>query len=117
VFAAFFWTVASWVVLGLSAWFLMRGFDLGLSVAAGMLVTVAIALGMILPSSPAAVGVFEAAVLVGLNPYKVDKAQALSYALVLHALNFFPYIVVGVLILAVRMRGVRVQAEAQPGQR
>jgi uncharacterized membrane protein YbhN (UPF0104 family) len=82
-----------------------------------MLVTIAIALGMILPSSPAAVGVFEAAVLVGLNPYDIAKPEALSFALVLHALNFFPYIAAGVLILAVRMRGLRVRAEAQAEQR
>jgi uncharacterized protein (TIRG00374 family) len=117
VFAAFSWTLASWIVLGLSGWFLMRGFDLGLSPTAGILVTVAAALGMILPSSPAAVGVFEAAVLVGLNPYHIPKPEALSYALVLHALNFFPYIVVGASILALRMRGLRVRPEVQAEQR
>jgi uncharacterized protein (TIRG00374 family) len=111
VAAAFCWTLASWLTLGVSSWFVMRGFNLGLSPIAGMLVTVAIALGMILPSSPAAVGVFEAAVLVGLNAYSVPKAEALSYALVLHALNFFPYIVAGIVVLALRVRPVRVRAE------
>jgi uncharacterized protein (TIRG00374 family) len=105
VVAALFWTTASWVSLGFAAWFVMRGFDLGLSPVAGMLVMVANALAMILPSSPAAVGVFEAAVLVGLNPYSVGKTQALSYALVLHALNFFPYVAAGLVILGVRVRG------------
>ncbi len=112
VVAAFSWTIASWVTLGMSAWFLMKGFDLGLSPIAAMLVTVAIALGMILPSSPAAVGVFEAAVLVGLNAYSIPKPEALSYALVLHALNFFPYIAAGVLILTVRVRSARLRPEA-----
>jgi uncharacterized protein (TIRG00374 family) len=111
VAAALTWTIASWIALGASAWFLMRGFNLGLSPIAAMLVTIAIALGMILPSSPAAVGVFEAAVLVGLNAYSVPKPEALGYALVLHAVNFFPYIVAGVVILAVRVRPVRLTAE------
>jgi uncharacterized protein (TIRG00374 family) len=103
-FAAFAWTIVSWVALGFSTWFVLRGFDLGLSPIAALLVTVAVGLGMILPSSPAAVGVFEAAVLVGLDPYAVPKPTALSCALVLHALNFFPYIAAGLAILGVRLR-------------
>jgi uncharacterized membrane protein YbhN (UPF0104 family) len=100
-------TTASWGVLGLSAWFVMRGFDLGLSPAAGMLVMIATALAMILPSLPAAVGVFEAATLVSLDPYALPTGQALSYALVLHALNFFPYILTGFVILQSRALPLR----------
>ncbi|HKP17236.1 MAG TPA: lysylphosphatidylglycerol synthase transmembrane domain-containing protein [Gaiellaceae bacterium] len=92
-------TAVSWVLLGLSAWVLMLGFDLGLSPLAGVLVIVAIGLSMILPSSPAAVGVFEAATLVALNAYGVPKSGALSYALVLHAVNFFPYVGAGAVVL------------------
>jgi uncharacterized protein (TIRG00374 family) len=109
VVAALFWTTASWIALGLAAWFIMRGFDFRLSPIAGMLVVVASGLAMILPSSPAAVGVFEAAVLVGLRPYSVPKPEALSYALILHALNFFPYIAAGLVILGVRVRGGRLR--------
>jgi uncharacterized protein (TIRG00374 family) len=96
---ALFWTLASWGLLGLSAWFVMRGFDLGLSPIAGELATIGVGLAMILPSPPAAVGVFEAAAIVALTAYDVPNSQALSYALVLHALNFFPYLVAGFVIL------------------
>src|SRR5205085_8190191 len=89
-------TISSWFVVGVSAWLLMRGFDLHLSVVAGTLVMIAVALALILPSSPAAVGVFEAATLVALRAYDVPSSQALSYALVLHALNFLPFIAAGV---------------------
>jgi hypothetical protein len=37
------------------------------------------------------VGVFDAAVLVALRLSDVDDSRALSYAVVLHALSFFPY--------------------------
>jgi uncharacterized protein (TIRG00374 family) len=96
---ALFWTLVSWGVLGVSAWFVTRSFDLGLSPVAGMLVMIAIGLAMILPAPPAAVGVFEAAVVVALSAYDVPNAQALSYALVLHALNFFPYLAAGLVVL------------------
>jgi uncharacterized protein (TIRG00374 family) len=101
-------TTISWLALALEAWLLMRGFHLDLPFAAGLLVIVATNVAQILPSSPAAVGVFEAAVLVGLKAYSVPKSEALSYALVLHAANFFPYIVAGVVILGVRVRPARV---------
>ena len=85
-------TAVSWIPLALSTWVLMIGFHLGLSVLAGLLVTIATGLSLVLPSSPGAVGVFEAAALVGLKAYGIDKADALSFAIVLHAVNFFPYV-------------------------
>jgi uncharacterized protein (TIRG00374 family) len=97
--AALAWTTIGWLALALSAWFVMRGFHLGLPFAAALLVVVATNVAQILPSSPAAVGVFEAATLVALKPYHVSDSRALSYALVLHALNFLPYIVAGPLLL------------------
>ena len=86
---------------------MMIGFDLGLSPLAGGLVIVAIGLSMILPSSPAAVGVFEAATLVALNAYGVPKSAGLSYALVLHAVNFFPYIAAGLIVLQTHALSMR----------
>jgi hypothetical protein len=80
-------------------WFVLEAFGLGLSPLAGVLVAIAVNLGMILPSSPAAVGVFEAAVLVALDAYGVPKEQALSCALVAHALNVVPFLVAGPLVL------------------
>lgn len=96
---AFVLTGVSWVLLALSAWVLMLGFDLHLSPLAGGLLTVAVGFSLILPSSPAAVGVFEAATLVSLKAYGIPKSAALSYALVLHAVNFFPYIAAGLIVL------------------
>jgi uncharacterized protein (TIRG00374 family) len=63
------WTTGSWLALGLSSWFVLRAFHLGLSPLAGLLTVIAINLALVLPSSPAAVGVFEAATLVALAAY------------------------------------------------
>jgi uncharacterized protein (TIRG00374 family) len=109
MFAAFAWTTAAWLTLALSCWLIMRGFDLDLSLAAGLLVVIATNLAAILPSSPAGVGVFEQATLVALGAYGISDSRALSYALVLHVVNFVPFLVVGVLVLqqeAVRARRV-----------
>ena len=79
----------------------MRGFHLGLPPLAGLLVAIATGLGMIVPSAPAAVGVFEAATLVALRAYGVSDSRALSYALILHAVNLVPYLAAGALLLRV----------------
>jgi uncharacterized membrane protein YbhN (UPF0104 family) len=55
--------------------------------------------------------VFEAAVLVGLRPYGVEDSLALSYAVVLHALNFVPYVVVGYVVLHGHTRRLRRAAQ------
>jgi uncharacterized protein (TIRG00374 family) len=96
---AFGLTMASWLVIATSYWVLMFGFDLDLPFTAGLLVAITTGLGMIIPSAPGAVGVFEAATLVALGAYGVPNSQALSYALVLHALNTLPYLIAGAVIL------------------
>jgi glycosyltransferase 2 family protein len=96
---AFVWTLAAWIVLGLSCWFAMLAFDLEHSPLAGVFVIVAIGLAMILPSAPAAIGLFEAAVVATLVLYDTDRSEALSYALVLHALHVLPFVLVGVPLL------------------
>lgn len=94
-FISFALTAVSWATLAVSYWLVMLGFDFELSPLAGVLVSIALGVGMILPSSPAAVGVFEAATVLALTAYGVEESAALSYALVLHALNFVPFLVVG----------------------
>ena len=99
---AFGLTTISWMVLGVSFWCVMRAFHLGLSPLAGLLVVIGIGLAMILPSSPAALGVFEGATVLVLSAYSINSSEALSYALVLHAMNFFPFIAVALVVVVVR---------------
>ena len=92
-------TIASWATLGVSYAILTNAFSLDVPLVAGMLVTVAINLSLVLPSSPAALGVFEAATVVALRAFDVPHAEALSYALVLHLLNLVPFLVIGGVLL------------------
>jgi uncharacterized protein (TIRG00374 family) len=92
-------TCASWLVLAISYWILMEAFHLDLPLSSAILVTVAINLSLVLPSSPAALGVFEAATIIALDAFDVPHADALSYALVLHVLNLVPFLVIGAVLL------------------
>jgi glycosyltransferase 2 family protein len=105
--AAFLLTVVSWLVIAFSWWLLMQGFGLDVSPLASLLVVVASNLALILPSSPAGLGVFEAAVVLALGAYGVSNSVALSYALVLHAVNFLPFVIVGGIVLHRHAAGVR----------
>jgi uncharacterized protein (TIRG00374 family) len=96
---AFVWTIAAWMLTALCAYLVTLSFHLHLPFACGVLVAVAIGLGMILPSPPAAVGVFEGAALIALEAYGVGHSQALPYAVVLHLVNFIPFVLVGATLL------------------
>jgi uncharacterized protein (TIRG00374 family) len=98
-------TVASWGLLGLSFWLAMPAFDLGLPVGAGLLVAIATGLGGVIPSGPAGIGVFEATAVVALSAYGVTGTEALSYAVILHALNLFPFLLAGGIALLWSARG------------
>ena len=88
-------TAFSWLVFVLSAWALLTGFHLEGGFGAALLVIVATHLIEILPSLPASIGAFEAATIVALSAYSVDRSRALSYALVLHVIYLVPLLVVG----------------------
>lgn len=96
---ALFWTVLAWMFSVLCAYLVMLAFHMHLPFAAAVLVQVAIGLGMILPSPPAAVGVFEGATLIALRAFSIPRSIALPYALVLHIVNFVPFVVVGAALL------------------
>ena len=86
-------------VITVSFWLVTLSLRLHVSLGAGLLVMVATNLAMVIPSSPAALGVFEAATVVALRPYGIDRSDALSYAVVLHALNSIPFVLIGLVLL------------------
>lgn len=100
-------TTFSWLVIALSFWLCMRAVRLDEGGDAALLVVIAVNLAMILPSGPAGLGVFEAAAVLTLTRFGVDRSEALSYAVVVHVLNVVPLIVVGYVALHRHARAVR----------
>jgi uncharacterized protein (TIRG00374 family) len=103
------WSLLAWMTSALWAWFVLLAFEPSRGFGAGVLVTVAIGLSNIIPSPPAAVGVFEAAGVAALAAYGVGQSAALPYALVLHVSNFVPLVLGGAITLryAARQPSVR----------
>jgi uncharacterized membrane protein YbhN (UPF0104 family) len=98
-FASFSLTLIYWLGFSLSFTLALRAVGLELGLSAGILISVATTFSLLLPSLPASIGIFEAAVLVALAPYGVDNAQALSGAVVIHVLTFVPFLILGPLAL------------------
>jgi uncharacterized protein (TIRG00374 family) len=100
---ALVWSLAAWMTAALWAWFVLLAFH-HLPFSAAVLVTVAIGLSMIIPSPPAAIGVFEAAGVLALKAYGVSQTGALPFAIVLHISNFVPLVVAGAIALHLTTR-------------
>jgi uncharacterized protein (TIRG00374 family) len=113
-FLGFFWSLAAWLLSSLSAWLVTYAFGLHLGFDAGILCSVAVGLAMVLPAPPASVGVFEAAALLALNAYGISNTGALPYALVLHVVNFVPFVVLGGIALHFNAIHLRRAARKEP---
>ncbi len=111
------WTTFIWLVyiaqIGLCLiW--VAGMPLGLE---AVLVTFVLsALGMTLPVSPGALGVFEAAVVLALGWYGVGRELALPAALLAHAVQFLPTTAVAVVVAARAPDLLRATRSARPAK-
>lgn len=89
-------SVAVWAVAGAAGLTLFPAFSLDAGSLAPWLLLVANSFALVIPSSPGTVGVYEASVQAALVAFGLSASAALSFALLLHAVNFFPVIAVGV---------------------
>ena len=72
--------------------------QLNVTVTQGLCIFAISSLGMLLPSTPGAVGVYEASTVLALSWFGIDKEQALGIALFNHALQFIPSTILGGLV-------------------
>lgn len=94
------WSIASWLTSAVFVFVVIRAFNLDLPFTAGLFVTAAVSLGMIVPSSPGYIGVFHAIAIGSLvNVFDVDRNTAASYALVQHAIFYLTPIFIAAFFL------------------
>jgi len=95
------WSVATWAFVVAYYWALMRAFlSRPPALAAPFLVSV-VGLGMAVPSSPGAVGVFHAVARYGLTvPFGVPVDQAVTIAFGIHAFQYVTMCLLGLVGLA-----------------
>lgn len=101
LFAAVSWTAVSWIVSIGAGYVLMLAFYDTASVATTMLYISSAAFAIALPAVPGNLGTYEASIVgaLALMGYAID-GTAVSFAVMVHAVNLFVHIATGMLGLA-----------------
>lgn len=91
-------TISCIFIWGTAAWpidLVLQAFDIHLPFTASLFILVFLVFAVMVPSSPGYIGTYHAASMYGLMAFSLPKEQALSVAIVLHAVAFFPVIIYG----------------------
>ena len=115
--AIFFWSAMVWLsALGIP-YFTLTAFWSHPPLTAGGLVLVLTNLGLAIPASPGSLGVYHVLAREALvTPFGVSKAQAVSFALVLHTFQYVALCLWGLVVLARRSlswRGLQAKVQAE----
>jgi hypothetical protein len=95
------WSVVTWALVVAYYWALMRAFLPRPPVLAAPFLVCVAGLGMAVPSSPGAVGVFHAVARYGLTvPFNVPVDQAVTVAFAIHAFQYLAMCLLGLAGLA-----------------
>ena len=94
VSSLFIWAAAIWPVD-----LILRSFGVELPISASMFIMVFLVFAVMVPASPGYVGTYHYACVTALSAFRIGSEQALSIALVIHGLSFFPVIAAGLYCL------------------
>jgi uncharacterized protein (TIRG00374 family) len=95
LFALFFSSVIIWAFAIWPVDLILRSFGISLPITASMFIMVFLVFAVMVPASPGYVGTYHAACVYGLMAFSIEKEKALSVALIMHGVNFFPVILAG----------------------
>ena len=84
-----------WTLCVMPVDLVLIGFGIHLPVTASMFILVLLVFAVMVPASPGYIGTYHSACFMGLSAFGIEKSIALSVALVLHGIGFFPVIVAG----------------------
>jgi glycosyltransferase 2 family protein len=94
--------LSSFVIWAFAIWpvdLMLRSFGIILPITASMFIMVFLVFAVMVPASPGYVGTYHAACVYGLMAFNIQKEKALSIALIIHGINFFPIIILGLYYL------------------
>jgi hypothetical protein len=71
-------------------------------------------IAILVPSSPGYVGTYHWMCMIGLGLFNIPESEALSFAFVMHGLNFIPILIVGLVIISIE--GISIKAAQKNAQ-
>lgn len=115
------WSIVLWVLIAAQVWILTKAFAIEMPFAGSILLTAMLVVGVAIPT-PGGVGGSHEALRLGLTSfYGVDNDVAVGAAILQHAVNFVPVIVLGLWFIARegltfgRLREMSASAGSQSG--
>ncbi len=99
LFGIAFFSIAVWVMVSVFFFTIYQAFDLQLPFSSSILLMVAVALAVSVPSSPGYVGTLHFAAAACLMLLGVEPTMAKSFALILHAMIFIPVTLLGLIFV------------------
>lgn len=92
-------SLATWLSVAGYYWLLLRACGLDLPLEAGLVVMLAVAVGVALPAAPGFIGTFQYAVVFALSLFSVPREEALSFSIIAHVAQLLPVILGGFIAL------------------
>jgi uncharacterized protein (TIRG00374 family) len=92
-------TLLIWLLMGLSNIFVFWVFGFALPLDASYVLLVVVSISILVPSSPGFIGVYHAGAVWSLMAYGISKEEALSCALVMHAVQYVTVTLMGLYFL------------------
>jgi hypothetical protein len=78
-----------WIVMAVSNYFVFLAFDLKLPLDASFLVLAVVSVGIMLPSGPGFIGLYQVLTVISLNLYNVQESSAKAVAIIMWATQYF----------------------------
>lgn len=95
IVALFFSSISIWILCILPIDIVLRGFGINLPISASMFILVLLVFAVMVPASPGFIGTYHYACFKGLSVFGIPESKAVSIALILHGITFFPVIIAG----------------------
>ncbi|MBE9535740.1 MAG: flippase-like domain-containing protein [Proteobacteria bacterium] len=93
------YSLCVWVLSAVPISLVLLSFGYSYPFAVSVFILVIIAIAVAIPSSPGYIGTFHYACATALGLFNIPEEEALSVAITLHAINFFPITLVGLFYL------------------
>ena len=109
-------SVLIWLSATLPIYLILIGFGIQLPLTASFFIMVLLVFAVMVPAAPGYIGTYHLACYTGLAAFRLPDSQAVSIALVIHGVGFFPVIMAGFYHLwsdGLSLRSLRTQAAEQ----
>lgn len=91
-------TIVVWILTCLSCFLIINELGIQIPFYAYFFIVSAGTFGMIIPSTSGNIGVYHGVAMASLMLFMVSKEQALSYAIIAHAFDFLPNVILGTVL-------------------